>query len=104
MTRMNWTRLMLGTLVAAVIMFLTDGLFHERMVGTDWTAVYTHLGSPEPHHDASGIIYFAFSVTGPAQFIPLGFYSTVLWWKVAAFQLATSIAAVLIGAALYRDA
>lgn len=24
MTRMNWTRFMLGTLVAALIMFLTD--------------------------------------------------------------------------------
>lgn len=141
MTRLNWTRLLLGTLVAAVIMFFTDGFFHERIVGTDWTAVYSNLGAPEPQHNASGIIYFvifelgraftaiflyalmraffgagpgtavfaaivgwiAFSVTGPAEFMPLGFYSHALWWKVAAFQLITSVAAVLAGAALYRD-
>jgi hypothetical protein len=123
-------------------MFLSDGFFHERIVSQDWTAVYSHLGAPEPHHDASGVTYFvifeigraftaiflyalmrgffgagpktaviaaivgwiAFSVTGPAQFVPLGFYSPVLWWKVAAFQLITSVVAVVAGAALYRDA
>ena len=142
MPRINWLRLLAVTLIAAVIMFLTDGLLHEKIVGADWTAVYTHLGIPEPRHDASGIYYFivfelgraftamflyalmrafwgagsktavvagivgwiAFSVTGPAQFIPLGFYSTVLWWKVAAYQLITSIVATIAGAALYRDA
>jgi hypothetical protein len=43
------------------------------------------------------------SVSGPAQFIPLGFYSTALWMKVAGFQLVTSVASTLAGAAIYRE-
>jgi hypothetical protein len=43
------------------------------------------------------------SVSGPAQFIPLGFYSHALWWKVAAVQLVTTLAASLAGAAIYRE-
>jgi hypothetical protein len=43
------------------------------------------------------------SVSGPAQFIPLGFYSQALWMKVAACQLVTSLAATLSGAAIYRE-
>jgi hypothetical protein len=48
--------------------------------------------------------WLAFSVTGPAQFIPLGFYSMALWVKVAAFQLVTSIVAAIAGAFPYREA
>lgn len=141
MIRINWVRLFVGGLVAAIILFMTDGFFHERVVGADWKAVYEALASREPHHDASGLVYFAvfelgrgfisiylyalmrswsgpgpktaalagliawiaFSVTGPAQFIPLGFYSHALWVKVAAFQLVTSIVAAIAGAFLYRD-
>ena len=137
----NWSRLLVGTLIAAVIMFLSDGFLHERVFGPDWAAVYTNLGIAEPRHDSSGMVYFvvfelgraftamflyvlmrsffgagpktaalagivgwiAFSVTGPAQFIPLGFYSQALWVKVAAAQLVTSILATVAGAAAYRD-
>ena len=53
---------------------------------------------------AGVVAWIAFSVTGPAQFIPLGFYSNALWVKVAAFQLVTSILAALAGAAFYQDA
>lgn len=49
------------------------------------------------------VAWIAFSVTGPAQFIPLGFYTTSLWVKVAAFQLATSIIGTIAGAALYKE-
>ena len=52
---------------------------------------------------AGVVAWIAFSVTGPAQFIPLGFYSNALWVKVAAFQLVTSILATVAGAALYRE-
>lgn len=53
---------------------------------------------------AAGIvIWLICSVTGPAQFIPLGFYSHELWWKVAAVQLITTLAATLAGAAIYRE-
>jgi hypothetical protein len=52
----------------------------------------------------AGVVgWIAFSLTGPAQFIPLGFYSNVLWLKVAAAQLVTSIVATIAGAALYKD-
>jgi hypothetical protein len=53
----------------------------------------------------AGIVaWVAFSITGPAQFIPLGFFSNALWVKVVAFQLVTSILAAVAGAALYKDA
>ena len=142
MNRINWVRVLVGGLVATVILFITDGFFHERVVSADWIAVYHNLGIAEPHHSGPGVLYFAvfdlgrglisiylyalmrsccgpgpktavlagvvawlaFSVTGPAQFIPLGFYSNALWVKVGAFQLVTSIVAAVAGAALYREA
>ena len=52
---------------------------------------------------AGVLAWLAFSVTGPAQFIPLGFFSNALWIKAAAFQLFTSIVAAIAGAALYKD-
>ena len=61
--------------------------------------------SPGPKTAAlAGVVaWFAFSLTGPAQFIPLGFYSHALWGKVGAFQLITSIVATIAGAAIYKD-
>lgn len=141
MSKLNWGRVLIGGLVAAIILFITDGLLHERVLGTDWRAVYSNLPAPEPTHSSAGIPYFAvfelgrgllsifvyalmrshfgagpktaalagvvawlaFSVTGPAQFIPLGFYSSALWIKVAAFQLITSIVAAIAGAAIYKE-
>ena len=46
--------------------------------------------------------WLAFSVTAPAEFIPLGFYSRRLWVMVAAVQLVTSIVANLLAAWIYR--
>ena len=141
MARINWGRLMLGALVAAIIMFLTDGFIHERIVGADWRAVYAGLRAVEPEPHGTSMVYFAlfelgrafitmlfyatmrthfgagpktavlagiaswiaFSLTGPAQFIPLGFFSTALWMKVGALHLITSIIATIAGAALYKD-
>jgi hypothetical protein len=123
-------------------MFLTDGVFHERVVAADWKALHDSLGVPVMQHSAAAVLYFvvfelgrgflsmilfvfmrphckpgpktamcagiiawlAFSVTGPAQFIPLGFFSNALWIKVGAFQLVTSIIAAIAGAAIYKDA
>jgi len=131
----------MGGILAAIICFITDGIFHERMVGADWKAVHDLLGIPTVQHGGPGVLYFAvfelgrglvslflyvmmrphfkpglktaalagvvtwfaFSVTGPAQFIPLGFFSNALWIKAAAFQLITSILATIAGAAFYRD-
>ena len=142
MAKINWTRLVIGGLVAAAIMFFTDGFFHEKVVIADWQAVYAGLRAAEPEPHGANLAYFAifelgrglislllyatmrthfgpgpktailaaiagwiaFSVTGPAQFIPLGFFSTALWIKVAAFHLVTSIVATLAGAAIYKEA
>ena len=142
MNRINWGRLILGGLVASIILFLTDGFLHEKVVMADWLAVYRGLGLAEPHHEGGAILYFAifelgrgflsiylyalmrsccgpgpktaalagivawlaFTVTGPAQFIPLGFYSNALWVKVGAFQLVTSIVAAIAAAFLYKGA
>ena len=142
MYKINWVRVLVGGLVAAVILFLTDGFFHERVVSADWKALFVGLGSAEPQENPVSLVYFAifelgrgllsiylyalmrsccgpgpktaalaglvawiaFSVTGPAQFIPLGFYSHALWIKVGAFQLVTSIIAAIAGAALYKEA
>jgi hypothetical protein len=46
--------------------------------------------------------WIAFSLTGPVQFIPLGFFSTALWVKAGAIQLVTSIIATIAGAAPYK--
>lgn len=138
---MNWIRLIIGGLIASVILFATDGFFHERVVNADWAAVYHALGVTEPRHNAMGLVYFgifelgrgflslflyvlmrpftapgprtavlagviawlAFSLTGPAQFIPLGFFSNALWLKVGAFQLITSVIAAIAGAWVYKD-
>ncbi len=141
MPKLNWNRIIIGGLVAAIIVFLADGFFHERVVRADWDSVYAAIGARQPTESAGSMVYFAifelgrglisifiyalmrqpfkpgpktavlagivtwlaFSVTGPAQFIPLGFYSHALWGKVGAFQLVTSIVATIAGAALYKD-
>ena len=140
MARINWGRLVLGGLVAAIIMFLTDGFIHEQIVKADWQAVYQGLRAVEPEPHGANMVYFAFfelgrgfiamlfyatmrshfgagpktaalagiaswiafSLAGPAQFIPLGFFSTALWIKVGALHLLTSIIATIAGAALYK--
>ena len=141
MSKFNWNRIIIGGLVAAIIVFLADGFFHESVVRADWDAVYSAIGARQPAENAGSMVYFAifelgrglisiflyalmrqpfkpgpktavlagivtwlaFSVTGPAQFIPLGFYSHALWGKVGAFQLVTSVVAAIAGAALYKD-
>jgi hypothetical protein len=49
------------------------------------------------------VVWLICSVSGPAQFIPLGFYSHALWWKVGAIHLLTTLVASLAGAAIYRE-
>jgi hypothetical protein len=52
---------------------------------------------------AGVVTWVAFSLTGPAQFIPLGFYSTMLWFSVAVYQLVFTIIAAIMGAAPYTE-
>lgn len=62
-----------------------------------------HGPGPKTAVFAAIAAWLAFSVTGPAEFIPLGFYGRRLWVMVAAAQLVTSIVANLIAAWFYRD-
>ena len=63
-----------------------------------------HCGpGPKTAALAGVVAWLAFSLAGPAQFIPLGFFSNALWIKAGVFQLITSIVAAIAGAALYRD-
>src|SRR6185503_15185734 len=59
MSQLNWSRIIIGGLIAAIILFLSDGFFHEGVVGADWKAGYAALGANEPQHSASGMAYFA---------------------------------------------
>jgi hypothetical protein len=142
MAKINSGRLIAASLIAAIIMFVTDGLIHETLAKADWRALYEALGAREPEPHGSNIVYFAifelgrgltalmfyvlmrpffgagpktaalagiigwiaFSLTGPVQFIPLGFFSTTLWLKVGAIQFIVSLIATIAGAALYKDA
>lgn len=142
MASINWGRLILGGLVAAIMMFFADGFIHERLVSGDWRAVYAGLNAAQPEGHGLSMVYFgiyelgrgliammfyatmrthfgpgpktavlagiaswiAFSLTGPAQFIPLGFFSNALWMKVGAMHLVTSIVSTIVGAAMYKDA
>jgi hypothetical protein len=139
--KINWARVIVGGLVAAVICFISDGLLHEKVLSADWQAVYSNLGANQPEPHSASLAYFAvfelgrgllaiylyvlmrpccgpgprtavfaglvtwlmFSVAGPAQFIPLGFFSNPLWIKAGAFQLVTSIVAAIAAAALYKE-
>jgi hypothetical protein len=140
-SKINWSRLLLGGVIATIICFLTDGLLHELILGEDWKAVYSRLHATLPEEHASHMVYFvifelgrgflmvfiyvlmrgrfapgpmtavlagvigwwAYCLTGPAQFIPLGFFSTELWLKAGALQLVASVIAAVAGAAVYKD-
>jgi hypothetical protein len=62
-----------------------------------------HGAGPKTAVIAAIVGWLAFSVAGPAQYIPLGFVSVPLWVKAAGVQLITTIVGVLAGAALYKD-
>jgi hypothetical protein len=52
---------------------------------------------------AGVVAWVAYSLTGPVQFIPLGFFNEALWASAAAYQLVASIIAAIAGAAPYRE-
>jgi hypothetical protein len=52
---------------------------------------------------AGVVAWVCYSLTGPAQFIPIGLYSEALWIKVGLFQLVFSIVAAIAGAAPYSE-
>ena len=142
MTDINWIRLLLGGLVASILLFLSDGFFHEHLFNQYWEYLYQGLGATPPQTPhALAMVYFfifelgrgfaaifiyvlmrpfhgpglktavfaaiaawlAFSVTAPAEFIPLGFYGRRLWVMVAGVQLVTSVVTNIIAAWIYKD-
>ena len=48
MAKVNWGRLLLGSLIAAVLCFVTDGLMHNMLIHEDWKGVYTSLKATPP--------------------------------------------------------
>jgi hypothetical protein len=52
---------------------------------------------------AGVVAWVAYSLTGPVEFIPLGFYSEGLWISVGLYQLVFSIIAAIAGAAPYGE-
>jgi hypothetical protein len=52
---------------------------------------------------AGVVTWVAFSLAGPAQFIPLGLYSESLWIYVGIYQLVFTIIAAIVGAAPYSE-
>ena len=75
MARINWGRLFLGSLIAAIIMFVTDGLIHETILKADWHALYTALRATEPEGHGSNMVYFALFELGRG-FTAMMFYAT----------------------------
>src|SRR5688500_18290347 len=76
MASINWSRLILGGLIAAVILFLTDGFIHETLVRADWEAVYAGLKAPEPVESATSMVYFGLFELGRGL-ISLLLYATM---------------------------
>ncbi len=142
MNKVNWGRVVLGTLIAAVVSFLTDGFMHEVLLKADWKATFDalHATPPADEHGTSmayfglleigrgltgmvlyvmmrarmkagpktaalaGLVtWFAFSLTGPAQYVPLGLLSSALWLKAAGFQFLPTLVATIAGAAPYKE-
>src|SRR5688572_33411789 len=76
MSRINWGRLVLGGLVAAIIMFVTDGFIHGQIVDADWKAVYAGLRAAEPEPHGASMVYFALFELGRGL-IAMLFYATM---------------------------
>ena len=91
MTQINWGRLFIGSFVAAIIMFVTDGFIHETIVKADWTAVYDGLRTtmPEPH--GTSMVYFGIYELGR------GFTAMMFYVLMRAFFGAGPKTAVLAG-------
>jgi len=78
--------------------------------GRGFLAMYTYvllrprLGPGVKTATWAGVVtWVAFSLAGPAQFIPLGFYSEALWIYVGIYQLVFTIIAAIVGAAPYSE-
>ncbi len=46
-------------MIAAIILFVTDGLMHEMILKPDWHATYAELRATEPPPHGLAMLYFA---------------------------------------------
>jgi hypothetical protein len=76
MAKINWGRLIVGSLIAAIIMFFTDGFIHETIAKADWKAVYDGLRAAEPEPHGASMVYFALFELGRG-FTAMMFYVTM---------------------------
>jgi len=59
MGQINFTRVLLGTLIAGVLMFIGDGLLHGMVLKQSWTDAFAALGRKETGESGGGMIHFA---------------------------------------------
>lgn len=57
MTKINFTRVILGGLAAGIILILGDSLMHTAVLGEQWTAAMAAQGVAEP--GTSAIVFFS---------------------------------------------
>lgn len=66
MGQINWTRVVIGGIVAAVILFIAGFIIHGAILGADWTAWQQagHMPSALPHSEAVVIWIIVSLVSG----------------------------------------
>src|SRR4030095_13027687 len=56
--KINWSRFVIGALVATIICFFSDGFMHEKLLANDWQSIYTASGVAEPQEHSTALLYF----------------------------------------------
>ena len=58
MKSIHWPRLLLGALIAAAILFVSDGFLHQRLINDLWQALIATLGVTIREHAGWTMFYF----------------------------------------------
>ena len=109
MTNINWGRLGLRITMRehsplAFVYFAIYELGRGLLALFVYATMRPRFGpGPKTAVRAGVVSWLAFSVAGPAQFIPLGLFNDSLWLMAGGYQLVTSIIAAVAGAAVYKE-
>jgi hypothetical protein len=76
MTNINWSRLILGGLIASVIAFVSDGFLHQRLIHEEWEAFAAGLRIAMQDHSPLAFLYFAIYELGRG-YLALFAYATM---------------------------
>jgi hypothetical protein len=76
MTNINWSRLILGGLIASAIAFVSDGFLHQRLIHEEWEAFAAGLQIAMQDHSPLAFLYFAIYELGRG-FLALFVYATM---------------------------